>query len=71
MRCCRSRPGQAAGGQVRFGRIPVDQGRRDHGSGDTHERWIPRRGATSGTRRLLRERRPPATELRQGAQEYP
>jgi len=40
--CCRSRSSQAAGGQVRFGRVPVNQGRRDHGSGDTHECWIPR-----------------------------
>jgi len=70
---CRYRfgSGQAAGGQVRLGGIPVDQGRRDGCPSDTHERRIPRRSAASGTRGLLRERRTLAAQLRQRAQKHP
>lgn len=67
----RSRSCQTTGRQIRFGGISVDQRRRDHGAGDTHERGSPRRSAASGTRRLLRERRPSAAKLRQRAQKYP
>lgn len=67
----RSRSSQTVGRQVRFGRVPVDQGRRDNGAGDPHERGFPRRSAAGGTRGLLRERRTLATELRERAQEYP
>jgi hypothetical protein len=67
----RSRSSQTVGRQVRFGRVSIDQRRRNSGAGDPHERRFPGRSTAGGTRGFLREWRPLATKLRERAQEYP